>query len=440
MATAPVSGASAAVAACSFSGKGKVSWAMGRVGRRAPRERRRRVDGRSPELRARRGYRASGRRANRRSSGWSRVGGPAAYSPGRTPWTAATSSPAAPGHQGQLTGGEACGPHLEDPLVARLVPDRRVLVEHAGPGVEVLAVLEPAQGERRPRRRSRPPHHPGRTARAMRPMIASSSSPPSSPKPPWQRHRTASNSASTARSRTSSCSNVAGSASGRAAARASAMNSGERSTPCTSMPRRASASECRPGPATDVEHPHPRLEPELVDEEPDLVLRPHGERVPEISRPEERRDLVEPCAARVAERSRVPHRAAGYVATTGAFRHVPRCPSRPARLWHLATMDFVAVRREDPHVRQPRRTCDGRDGLLLTHLEIRSAQRRRIFHQGASPFPPTRCPAGWWSGLTAQPESMVPGSTGRDKTGHRCRQSSTSTSRRPASRSNAISK
>src|ERR1700710_3073414 len=49
-------------------------------------------------------------------------------------------------HQGQLPGGEARGPHLEDPLLSGLVADPRVLVEHPGPEVEVLAVFEPPDG------------------------------------------------------------------------------------------------------------------------------------------------------------------------------------------------------------------------------------------------------------------------------------------------------
>src|SRR5680860_897995 len=89
---------------------------------------------------------------------------------------------------------------------------------------------------------------PWRTARTIRPITPASSWPPRRPNPPWQRQMAASNSASNSRSRTSSSSKVAGRRSAAAASRASATKSGERSTPTTWIPRRASASEWRPGP------------------------------------------------------------------------------------------------------------------------------------------------------------------------------------------------
>src|SRR4051812_6003528 len=51
-----------------------------------------------------------------------------------------------------------------------------------------------------------------------------------------------------------------------------------------------------PRAAADVEHPHPRCEPERVDEERDLLLGPLRERVLEIRRAEELGDRVEPRA------------------------------------------------------------------------------------------------------------------------------------------------
>ena len=81
-----------------------------------------------------------------------------------------------------------------------------------------------------------------------------------------------------------------------AASRASRTKSGEWSTPTTSNPRRASASEWRPGPHPTSSTRMPRLEPERADEELDLLLRALRERVPQIRRPEELGDLVEPGA------------------------------------------------------------------------------------------------------------------------------------------------
>ena len=56
------------------------------------------------------------------------------------------------------------------------------------------------------------------------------------------------------------------------------------STPTTSMPRAAEGVGVAAGPAPDVEHPHPRLQPERVDEEVDLLLGPLGERVAQVGR------------------------------------------------------------------------------------------------------------------------------------------------------------
>jgi hypothetical protein len=54
--------------------------------------------------------------------------------------------------------------------------------------------------------------------------------------------------------------------------------------------------------APDVEHAHPRLQPECVDQETHLLLGPHRERVPEVCGTEERRHTVEP--VRIVERGR----------------------------------------------------------------------------------------------------------------------------------------
>ena len=51
-----------------------------------------------------------------------------------------------------------------------------------------------------------------------------------------------------------------------------------------------------PGTAPDVEHPHPRFEPECADEEVDLLGRALGERVLQVGGPEELGDRVEPRA------------------------------------------------------------------------------------------------------------------------------------------------
>ena len=135
---------------------------------------------------------------------------------------------------------------------------------------------------------------PGRTARAMRPTTASSSAPPSSPKPPWQRQIAASNSPSNARSRTSSTSNVARNP--VAASCASATKSGDRSTPWTSMSACRQRERMPARAAPDVEDPHPRLEAECLHEEVDLLGGALGERVLQVGRPEELGDRVEPGA------------------------------------------------------------------------------------------------------------------------------------------------
>ena len=49
-----------------------------------------------------------------------------------------------------------------------------------------------------------------------------------------------------------------------------------------------------PGSAADVEDPHARLQPQLVDEEPDLLLGAAGERVAEVGPPQVVRQRLEP--------------------------------------------------------------------------------------------------------------------------------------------------
>src|SRR5207253_4323683 len=51
------------------------------------------------------------------------------------------------------------------------------------------------------------------------------------------------------------------------------------------------------GTAPDVEDAHARLEPQRVDEEPDLLLGALGERVAQVRRPRVRGDVLEPVVA-----------------------------------------------------------------------------------------------------------------------------------------------
>ena len=216
--------------------------------------------------------------------------------PGVTPWTSTSSRPARAREQLELAGGEAGGPEVELALLARRVraPSPRswstpVAGSNSSP---VLEVADREDGRERAHREARRPggrrRRSGRRPRSRRARRAARSRPGTGRSRRRTRRRRS-------RSRTSSSSNVAGElVGGRGVA-------GERdelrrlwSTPTTSMPAPGQRERVTPRPAADVEHPHPRLERERVDEEVDLLLGPLGERVPQVRRPEELGDRVEP--------------------------------------------------------------------------------------------------------------------------------------------------
>ena len=207
-----------------------------------------------------------GRRASSRSSGWSRVGASVAVrDPGVTPWTAVDVEP---GALARAASSSRAVKHVVQRSKSRSSPARSrtvgELVEHAGRGVEALAVLEAAdregggeRGDARGGRRAAAP-------RAIRPKTSASSSTRRAartrPGRGRSRRRTRRR---TARSRTSSTSKVAGEAlGGRGVAGEARRSPADGRRRRTSMPRRASASEWRPGPQPTSSTRMPRLEPE----------------------------------------------------------------------------------------------------------------------------------------------------------------------------------
>ena len=242
------------------------------------------------------GVRPRRRRARSRSSGWSSVGGCRARSrPGVTAVAPRPSSPARAREQLELAGVKQVVQRSNSRFVAARVAHRRHLVDHAGGASNVLARLEVAHREVRPRTRSPRARPPGRSAAAMpaehrrsrRARRAGRTRPGTGRSRRRTRRRTAS-------SRTSSSSNSAGQPVGGRGRGRGATNVGREvdADDLDAPPRQR--ERVPPGPAADVEHPHPRLEPERVDEEVDLLLGALGERVPQVGRPEELGDRVEP--------------------------------------------------------------------------------------------------------------------------------------------------
>ena len=167
---------------------------------------------------------------------------------------------------------------------------------------KVVVLLEVAHlevggegGERDPAARA---HGPGHAVedRARRGRARSSSPPPAaSPKAPWQREMTASNSPSKGRARASSRSKVTpGGRVARGRGRRTAARCRRRGPRC-----RAGRARGRGGPARSPTSSTrmPGLEPERVDQEADLLLGPLRERVAQVGRPEVVGQVLEPVVA-----------------------------------------------------------------------------------------------------------------------------------------------
>ena len=211
------------------------------------------------------------------------LGGPAAYAPGRTPWTASTSSPAPTRHQPDLTRGETRGPEVEDPLLPGLVAHRRVLVEHPGAGSN----SSPSSSQRTANpaenaltatpRRAVPP----RPMRLDDPVVVIAAEQPETALAEADRSVVLPVDLEIAdvehleRRRSPRLERPLA---------ASATKSGERSTPCTVIPRRASASEWRPG-RTRRRAPASPARTRARRRETDLVQRPLRERVLQYAGP-----------------------------------------------------------------------------------------------------------------------------------------------------------
>ena len=120
--------------------------------------------------------------------------------------------------------------------------------------------------------------------------------PPVSPKAPWQSEMAASNSASKVEGPGVGPPKVAP---GGASAVARSTNRWLMSTPTHLHAPPGQGVGVAAGAAADVEHPHPRLEPEHVDEERDLLLGALRERVAQVGRPEVVGDRLEPVARRL---------------------------------------------------------------------------------------------------------------------------------------------
>ena len=183
-----------------------------------------------------------------------------------------------------------------------VVADGEVGVERArAPAVPRVAGRGPS---RRPRRRPR-----------RRAVI--------SPKAPWHRQITASNSASNGSARASRRSNVAPAARRRGPGR---RTSAAMSIPCTTIPRRASSWAWRPGPHPTSSTRDPGASPSADDDVVDLLHRPLRERVPQVRRPEVVGDRLEPVLmARVRSKTR----SLGCLAAPGGAR--PPADARPDR-------------------------------------------------------------------------------------------------------------
>ena len=121
-------------------------------------------------------------------------------------------------------------------------------------------------------------------------------SPPSSPNPPWQRQIAASYSPSHA-SRGRRAPRRSPAARPRLPrSRASATKSGERSTPWVVMPRRASASECRPGPQPTSSTRIPGVSPSWSTRKSISCSVPFVNAFRRYAGPRNSGDLVEPGA------------------------------------------------------------------------------------------------------------------------------------------------
>ena len=167
-------------------------------------------------------------------------------------------------------------------------------------GSNVLARPRGSGPRTRPRRRSRARRPPGRErARrsGRRPPV--SSRPPSSPNPPWHRQMAASNSPSNGRGRARRAPRTSRRGRRRPPPRGRAARSPATwSTPTTSQPAPGQRERVAPGPHPTSSTRIPGSQPERVDEELDLLLGALRERVPQVRRPEEVGDRVEPVRRR----------------------------------------------------------------------------------------------------------------------------------------------
>ena len=152
-----------------------------------------------------------------------------------------------------VAGREARGPQVEVAFGAVLVSHRRAFVEHARRRVERLAVLEVTHCERCMERGDRDGAA-GTHGVNDALNTSGSSRPPSSPKPPWQRHTAASNSPSNASVPTSATSKRAKGAPGpppHARARVRVVGQVDAEHVDTASGERQGVT---PGTAADVEH------------------------------------------------------------------------------------------------------------------------------------------------------------------------------------------
>ena len=216
-----------------------------------------------------------------------------AYAPGVTPWTSTASSPAPTARSSSSRAVKQVVQRSNGCFVAVGTTHRGHLVQHAGGRVVVLPRFQVAHGEGGRERAHRErtagaqgARRSGRTRRSRRVRRAGRSRPGTGRS--WRRTRRA----------------------GRARARRAPRRSrrGRRRPPLRGQTDELGAVvdadhlEAPPGQrervtagsAPDVEHPHPRLQPERVDEEVDLLLRPLRERVAQVRGPEEVGDRVEP--------------------------------------------------------------------------------------------------------------------------------------------------
>ena len=242
--------------------------------------------------------RCRSRRASSSSSGWSSVGGCARYAPGVTPWTATTLEPGAAASSSSSRAVKQVVQRSNGCSSPSGLRTRGQLVEHAGGGVELLARPRGSARRRRAENALTARRPPGGACAAMRPKTSASSRPPSRPNPPWHRQIAASNSPSNGE-----VADVELLERRRRGPRPpprrgrAATKSGEWSTPTTVDAAPGERERVTPGPHPTSSTRMPRLEPERVDEELDLLLGALRERVAEVRRPEELGDRVEPVLA-----------------------------------------------------------------------------------------------------------------------------------------------